>query len=185
MSTLTLEDRAADRRFFIFNAIVSVAALSFLSWLLLINTGASAGQWDLRFMPAVNASLNALAFVLLGAGVVAIKSGRRRVHGYLMSSAFATSAIFLVCYVAYHFAHGHTKYGGEGALKAIYLLILFSHIVLSTVIVPMALTAFYFAARGQYARHKKVTRVLAPIWMYVSVTGVAIFFLLRGAPTSG
>jgi putative membrane protein len=60
-----------------------------------------------------------------------------------------------------------------------------SHIVLSTVIVPLALTAFYFAARGQYARHKRVTRVLAPIWMYVSVTGVVIFFMLRGAPTTG
>ncbi|OJH37230.1 DUF420 domain-containing protein [Cystobacter ferrugineus] len=170
-----------DRPFYIFTAVVSTAALAFLAYLLLIRRGGAAGGVDLRFLPAVNASLNALAAVFLAAGWVAIRQKARRAHQYLMVSAFASSSLFLVCYLAYHYVHGDTRYAGGGALKVVYLLILASHVLLSTAVVPGALLAFYFAWRNAFERHRKVTRWLAPIWLYVSVTGVVIFFMLRGS----
>lgn len=173
-------DPAADRRFFAFNAAVSVAALSLLGWLLLIRRG-GAGDVDLRFLPAVNASLNATAAVLLAAGWVAIRRGSMRVHRVLMVGAFVASALFLVCYLAYHAAHGDTRYARTGAMRTVYLTVLASHVLLSTAVVPLALTAFWFALRREFRRHRRVTRVLWPIWMYVSVTGVVIFFMLRSS----
>ena len=172
--------RITDRTFYVFTGVVSAAALALLAWLLLIRRGGAAGV-DLRFMPAVNASLNALAACLLMAGWVAIKRGARRVHQYLMVSTFAASALFLVGYLAYHYVHGDTKYAGEGAMRVVYLVVLASHVLLSMPVVPLALVAFYFAWRKDFRRHRKVTRWLAPIWLYVSVTGVLVFFLLRGS----
>jgi putative membrane protein len=98
-----------------------------------------------------------------------------------MVSAFVASALFLVCYLSYHFVHGDTKYAGHGPLRAVYLLILASHILLSMTIVPLSLSAFFFAYKGRYATHKKIGKITLPIWLYVSVTGVVIFFMLRGS----
>ena len=180
-ATSRARDPAADRRFFVFNAIVSVAALLLLGWLLLIRRGVGAGGTDLRFLPAVNASLNATAALLLLAGWVAIRRGSMRVHRVFMVGAFAASSLFLVCYLAYHAVHGDTRYAGTGGARTMYLAVLATHVVLSTTVVPLALTAFWFALRREFGRHRRVTRVLWPIWMYVSVTGVVIFFLLRGS----
>ncbi|HSP81193.1 MAG TPA: DUF420 domain-containing protein [Myxococcaceae bacterium] len=171
----------SDRSFYIFTAVVSAAALAFLSYILLIRRGGGVEGVDLRFLPAVNASLNALAASFLAAGWVAIRRGARRAHQYLMVSAFASSGLFLVCYLAYHYVHGDTRYAGGGVMKAVYLTILASHVLLSLFVVPGALVSFYFAWRKSFARHRKVTRWLAPIWLYVSVTGVVIFFMLRGS----
>lgn len=169
-----------DRAFLAFNAVLSTGALAFLAWLLLVNEGGGASA-DLSFLPAVNAALNSTAAALLVAGWVAIRRGNARVHRYLMVSAFAASALFLVSYVVYHYVHGDTRYAGEGALRLIYFAVLISHVLLSMAIVPMALSAFYFAFRRRFATHKRVTRILTPIWLYVSVTGVVIFFMLRSA----
>ena len=174
-------DPVADRRFFVFNALVSVAALLLLGWLLLLRRGGGAGGADLRFLPAVNASLNATAALLLLAGWVAIRGGSMRVHRVLMVGAFVASSLFLVCYLAYHAVHGDTRYAGTGAMRTVYLTVLASHVLLSSAVVPLALTAFWFALRREFRRHRRVTRVLWPIWMYVSVTGVAIFFMLRSS----
>ena len=174
-------DPAADRRFFAFNAVVSVAALLLLGWLLLVRRGAAAGGIDLRFLPAVNASLNATAAILLLAGWIAIRRGSMRVHRVLMVGAFVASSLFLVCYLAYHAVHGDTRYTGTGAVRAVYLAVLATHVLLSMTVVPLALTAFWFALRREFRRHRRVTRVLWPIWMYVSVTGVAIFLMLRSS----
>lgn len=181
-STPAPVSQESDRGFYVFTAVVSTVALSILAYILLIRRGgAVGGVVDLRFLPAVNASLNALAAAFLTAGWVAIRRRARRAHQYLMVSAFASSALFLVCYLAYHFVHGDTRYAGSGPLKALYLLILASHVLLSMAVVPGALLAFYFAWRNAFAKHRKVTRWLAPIWLYVSVTGVVIFFMLRGS----
>lgn len=173
--------RVSDRTFYVFTGIVSAAALALLGWLLLIRHGGAVGV-NLRFMPAVNASLNALSASLLVAGWVAIKRGARRVHQYLMVSTFASSSLFLVGYLAYHYVHGDTKYAGGGVMRAVYLMVLASHVLLSVPVLPMALVAFYFAwGKQDYRRHRMVTKWLAPIWLYVSVTGVLVFFLLRGS----
>ena len=176
-----LPDRASDRSFFAFTGVVSAAAIAFLTYILVIRRASGAGSWDLSFVPAVNACFNALSAVLLASGWLAIRSGRRRLHQYLMVSAFTASALFLIGYVAYHYAHGDTKFQGVGAIRAVYFAILISHVLLSLWILPGALISFWFAARGAFLRHRRIARITLPIWLYVSVTGVAIFFMLRGS----
>jgi len=168
----------SDRSFWIFNAIVSTAAIGFLGWLLLVREGGGASA-DLSFMPGVNALLNATSASLLVLGLGAIRSGRREVHKRLMVGAFAASAVFLVGYVLYHYAHGDTPYQGQGAVRVVYFSVLISHVLLSIVMLPMILTTFYLAARERFAAHKKLARWTLPIWLYVSVTGVVIYFMLR------
>jgi putative membrane protein len=170
--------RQSDRRFWIFNALVSGAAVGFLGWLLLVRDGGGVNS-DLSFMPGVNAGLNATSATLLVAGLVAIRNGRREVHKRLMVSAFAASAVFLVGYVLYHYAHGDTTYQGVGTIRIVYFSILISHVLLSIVMLPMILTTFFLAARQRFATHKRLARWTLPIWLYVSVTGVLIYFMLR------
>jgi putative membrane protein len=172
--------RPSDRPFYIANALVSTAALAFLTWILVIGTGAKA-EADLSFLPAVNAGLNSLAAVLLTAGWVAIRRKAVKTHRTLMVSAFAASSAFLVSYLVYHYFEGDTRYPADAPLRGLYLFILASHVLLSVGIVPMALSAFWFAFRRRFATHKRVTRILLPVWLYVSVTGVVIFFMLRSA----
>jgi len=176
---------ASDRRFYVFNGVISVAALSFLAYILLFHRGAPGAGMDLRFLPAVNASLNALSAALLCAGYVAIRNRAQRLHKYCMVSAFAASSLFLLCYLTYHFVHGDTKYQGSGALRLIYFAVLGTHVLLSMSVVPLALTSLYFAAKGAFAKHRRIARVTLPIWLYVSVTGVLIFFMLRGSVPRG
>jgi putative membrane protein len=167
-----------DRSFFIFNAVVSIGAVLFLGWLLVVREGDGVNA-DLSFMPGVNAALNATSATLLILGLAAIRSGRREVHKRLMVSAFAASAVFLVGYVLYHYAHGDTQYQGEGALRVVYFTVLITHVLLSIVMLPMILTTFYLAAGERFVAHKKLARWTLPIWLYVSVTGVLIYFMLR------
>lgn len=180
-ATALAGERTADRRFFVFNALLSALVLGFLGWLLVVRSGDGTASSRLDFLPAVNAAFNATAALLLVAGWVAIKNGRTRVHRYLMVAAFTASALFFLSYVVYHFVHGDTKYAGTGPLRAVYLSVLATHVVLSMGVVPMALTALWFAYRRKFASHRRVTRVLLPVWLYVSVTGVVIFFMLRSA----
>jgi putative membrane protein len=97
-----------------------------------------------------------------------------------MVTAFAFSAVFLVGYLSYHYVHGDTRYEGVGIGRGAYLAVLATHIVLSITVVPGALTSFYFALTKQFDRHRRLNRVFLPIWLYVSVTGVVIYFMLRG-----
>ena len=140
----------SDRSFWIFNTMVSTAAVGFLGWLLLLREGGGIDA-DLGFMPGVNATLNAASASLLLLGLAAIRSGRREVHKRLMVSAFAASAVFLVGYVFYHYAHGDTQYRGEGTLRVFYFAILISHVLLSIAMLPMILTTFYLAVRERFS----------------------------------
>lgn len=169
----------SDRGFYVLVAIVSGAALAFIGYILLIRGGTHGAGVDLHFLPAVNASLNALAATLLVSGYVAIRRGARRVHQYCMTTAFGTSSLFLVSYLTYHWVHGDTRFGGSGAIRVAYLLMLASHVVLSMTIVPLALTSLFFAFQERFERHRRVAKITFPIWLYVSVTGVLIFAMLR------
>lgn len=170
--------RQRDRGFWIFNGIVSTTAIGFLGWLLLVREGGGVHA-DLSFMPGVNAALNATSATLLVAGLIAIRNGRREAHKRLMASAFAASAVFLLGYVLYHYAHGDTQYQGQGAIRIVYFSVLISHVLFSIVMLPMILTTFFLAARERFAAHKRLARWTLPIWLYVSVTGVLIYFMLR------
>jgi putative membrane protein len=174
----TSPPRTSDRGFWLFNAALSSAALAFLAYILLIRRGTRADV-DLSFLPAVNATLNATAASLIVAGWIAIKRGARRIHPYFMVGAFVASALFFVSYSVYHSVHGDTKFLGVGAIRAVYFALLITHVLLSAAVVPMALASFWFSWRKRFATHKKLGRWLVPIWLYVSVTGVAIFFFLK------
>jgi putative membrane protein len=152
----------SDRSFWIFNAAVSTAAVGFLGWLLLVREGGGA-QADLSFMPGVNASLNATSASLLLLGLAAIRSGHRGLHKRLMVSAFATSALFLVGYVLYHYAHGDTQYQGVGTVRIAYFTILITHVLLSIVMLPMILTTFYLDSRERFVAHSQLARWTFPI----------------------
>jgi putative membrane protein len=168
----------SDRLFYVFNAVLSSAALAFIAFILFRKTG-NTGP-DLRFMPAVNACFNALSAACLILGYVAIRKRRVSLHRLCMVAAFACSSLFLVGYLAYHSVHGDTKFTGVGPLRAFYFFVLISHIILSISVVPLALTSFYLAFTRSFARHRRLNRVFLPIWLYVSMTGVLLFFLLRG-----
>jgi putative membrane protein len=169
-----------DRPFWIVNGVVSILALGLLAYLLLVHRGAGAPD-ALSFMPAVNAAFNACAALLLVLGFVSIRRRRVRRHQALMLGAFASSVLFLVGYLAYHAVHGDTRYPGTGAPRVVYLVVLASHVLLSIPVVPLCLSAFYYAFRRDFVAHRRITKFLFPIWLYVSVTGVAVFLMLRSA----
>jgi putative membrane protein len=171
----------SDSRFWLINAIVSAVALAVLAYLLLIRGGSQDGGQSLAFMPAVNAGFNATSAVLLTLGVLAIRKKRVRQHQMLVIGAFASSLLFLAGYLAYHYAHAETKYPGSGLGRTLYLLLLASHVILSVPVVPLCLAAFYYALTRRFDTHKRITKILYPVWLYVSVTGVVVYFLLRSA----
>lgn len=130
-------------------------------------------------LPAVNACLNTTASLLLVAGLLAIKSGRREVHARLMFAAAAASAAFLACYLYYHFAIRTTMpYRETGWKKQAYLALLLSHTILAVLNVPLVLRTFWLAHREDWARHKRWAKLTFPVWLYVSVTGVVIYLVL-------
>ena len=180
--SLPTAQRADDRIFYVVNALVSAAAISLLVWLLLLRKPTPGESGLLSFLPALNAILNSTSAVLLVLGRAAIKRRDRKRHAQFMLAAFVTSALFLVSYLGYHFMHGDTRYVGAPAIRATYLAILASHVLLSIAVVPLVLAALWFAARNAFGQHVKVTRVLYPIWLYVSVTGVAVYLLLYQLP---
>ena len=129
-------------------------------------------------LPAVNAALNTLSTIFLTCGYVFIRRQRQVAHRNCMIGAVISSALFLTCYLIYHYNAGRTVFRDPAWFRPIYLTILLTHTILAVVIVPMVLTTLYRAARRQFDRHKKIARWTWPIWMYVSITGVIIYFLL-------
>ena len=129
-------------------------------------------------LPALNATLNFISAVCLTSGYVLIRRGDRVNHQRAMLGALGTSALFLVSYVTYHLNVGSKPFPGGGAIRAVYLTILLTHIVLAAVILPMALVTANRGLRARFDAHVRLARWTLPIWMYVSVTGVVIYLML-------
>ncbi|MFM7206633.1 MAG: DUF420 domain-containing protein [Planctomycetaceae bacterium] len=129
-------------------------------------------------LATVNALLNTLATVLLVAGWVFIRRGNVAAHRAAMVAAFATSAVFLACYLAYHYVVGHVSFRGQGAVRPVYFAILISHILLAVAVPVLALRMFFLAWKGRFDAHRRLGRITLPIWLYVSVTGVVIYLML-------
>ena len=130
-------------------------------------------------LPAVNATLNGLSAVLLTAGFICIKRGNKVAHRNCMVSALVTSAVFLACYLTCHFTvKAVTHFVEPPWFRPWYLALLLSHTLLATLILPLIVTTVIFAAKQNFERHKKFARWTWPIWMYVSVTGVLVYWLL-------
>jgi putative membrane protein len=136
---------------------------------------------SLHFFPPLNASLNALSGIFLLAGIAMIKKGNRRAHGACMIAAVTTSVVFLICYVTYHYLKGGmvTRFPLEyPGWRRFYLAILISHTILAVINVPLVVMTVTFAAKEKFEKHKRIARWTFPIWLYVSVTGVLVYFML-------
>lgn len=131
-------------------------------------------------LATTNAVLNTIATLLLVAGWVFIRQGNWRAHRAAMIAAFAVSAIFLVCYLTYHYLVGHVPFRGQGPIRTVYFTILISHILLAVTVPILAIWMFVLAFRGRWDAHRRLGRITLPIWLYVSVTGVVIYLLLYG-----
>jgi putative membrane protein len=129
-------------------------------------------------LPAINACLNAISTVLLTTGYVFIKKGRQTAHIKCMVGALISSTLFLICYLTYHAFAGHTRFLNPGWFRPYYLFLLATHVFLAAAIVPLVIVTVVCAIRKKWNGHKKIARITLPLWLYVSVTGVIIYFLL-------
>lgn len=134
---------------------------------------------ELGFLPPVHAILNSIVAVLLVVALVMIKQRKIGAHQKAITAAMACSAIFLLCYVAYHFTTEETKFGGEGAIRTIYFVLLISHIFLAAVSFPLILFTWIFGYTGQVQKHRKFSKITFPMWLYVAVTGPICYLMLQ------
>lgn len=133
---------------------------------------------ELRDLPAINATLNATAFVLLLIGYRLIRQGKREAHRKVMLAAFTVSAVFLASYLIYHFQVGSVKFQKEGPIRTVYFAILLSHTILAAFVGVMAPITLIRALRERFPSHAKIARITFPLWAYVSVTGVVVYLML-------
>ncbi len=134
---------------------------------------------NVQNLPIVNASLNGAATVLIVAGLLAIKAGLTKLHRVLMVSAIVVSGAFLTCYLIYHFlVVAVTKFAHQGWPKMLYYFILITHIPLAAAVLPLLVLTVWPAIQGRYETHKRWAKVTAPVWLYVSVTGVLVYLML-------
>lgn len=189
-----MEKAQADNKAYL-KAIYVVSALIPLVVAILIFMPAKltfTGSW-VSFLPGVHATINSLTVVTLVAALLAIRKGNVKMHRSLMMVSLSLGVLFLVSYILYHSSVESVKYGDlnhdgivdveevakVGAGRTIYLVILASHILLSILVVPFVLFAFYYALTDQIQRHKRIVKFTYPVWLYVSITGVAVYFMIK------
>lgn len=132
----------------------------------------------LSFLPPIYATINGITAVLLVWAVTSVKKGNRALHERLVKFAIACSVAFLAMYVAYHMTADSTKYGGAGILKYVYYFILITHILLSIAVIPFVLISYVRGISGNFERHKKISKITYPLWLYVAVTGVIVYLMI-------
>jgi putative membrane protein len=157
---------------------ISAAASLFILWLIYIHPAVVASG-RFVFLPALNALLNGLSATALLIGYIFIRARRIQAHRAAMITAFGFSTLFLVSYILHHALHGDVRYPAHAALRSLYLPLLASHIVLAVVALPLVLVTFFFSLTGRIPQHRKVARWTFPLWLYVSVTGVVTYIMLR------
>jgi len=135
--------------------------------------------WSMSFLPPVHAAINSLVAVCLLGAVITVKQGKITAHRNFIFAAMGLSTLFLLCYVAYHFTTVETRYGGQGAMRAVYFFLLITHIVLAAVSLPAILLTFIAAWTNRFAAHRRLARWVFPVWLYVAVTGPLCYWMLR------
>lgn len=168
-----------DRTLGVAVAAISAGVVGFLLWLIYGRADVAAAGHDASLLPAFNATANFLCVVCLISGYRSIRAGKRNLHIAFMLAAVACSALFLAGYVTHHYTAGDTPFAGHGIVRPIYFAILISHVVVTTVTLPMILFTLARAAAGRFVEHKRIARRTLPLWLYVSVTGVLVFVFLR------
>src|SRR6186997_1090032 len=152
----------------VFGAIVALGKVK-----LVVNLG-----FDEHIFAKINAAINSTVSVLLLLALLAVKNKKYLLHKRIMITAIILSCLFLVSYICHHLFTGETKFGGEGNIRYLYYFILGTHIVLAAIILPFILFTAYRSMIGEFARHKKLARITWPIWFYVAVTGVVVYFMI-------
>ena len=133
---------------------------------------------SLSFLPPIYAAVNGYTAIILLVALWAIKNRKINLHEQMMKTAIGLSLAFLIMYVAYHLTSDPTPFGGEGTIKIVYYIILISHIVLSIAIIPLVLISFVRGISQQFTQHRKIARITFPIWLYVTVTGVIVYYMI-------
>lgn len=170
---LTKNDKKAGWLIGIFSVVVFAAVVALGKLNLNIKV-----DFDVHVFARINAIINSTVSVLLVAALIAVKRKSYEWHKRLMMTAMILSIFFLVSYIAHHLLAGDTKFGGEGTIRYIYFFILITHIFLAAIILPFILFTAYRAMIAEYPQHKKLARITWPIWFYVAVTGVVVYFLI-------
>ncbi|OQP44334.1 hypothetical protein A4D02_35290 [Niastella koreensis] len=135
-------------------------------------------EYDLSFLPLLNAIMNGATFIFLLLALVAIKQNKITRHRNFIFAAFSCTSIFLLSYLLYHFTTPSTKFGGDGVISYIYYFILITHIILAIITVPLALISIGRGLNMEVSLHKKITRYTMPVWLYVSLTGVIVYLMI-------
>jgi putative membrane protein len=135
--------------------------------------------WSMAFLPPVHAVINTLVSFCLIAAIITVKQGKITAHRNFIFAAMLLSTLFLLCYVAYHFTTEETRYGGDGAMRMVYFLLLITHIVFAAISLPMILLTFIAAWTNRFEAHRKMARWVFPIWLYVALTGPICYLMLR------
>jgi putative membrane protein len=157
---------------------LSAAVAAFLIWLIYFRERMATPDWAMS-LPLANAIFNSISAICLVCGYVNIRRKNRIVHKRFMLGATTSSALFLISYITYHYFHGDTKFPGQGWIRPVYFTILISHIGLSVVSLPLIFATLWYSLSGQFQFHRRIARWTFPIWLYVSVTGVLVFLILR------
>ncbi|HYG19438.1 MAG TPA: DUF420 domain-containing protein [Ohtaekwangia sp.] len=134
--------------------------------------------YDFSFLPPIYATINGVTAVLLVIAVIAVKNGKLKLHENLMKTCIGLSILFLAMYVLYHMTSDSTPYGGQGSIRYIYFFILITHILLSIAIIPLVLFTFVRAWSGNFERHRALAKYTFPLWLYVAVTGVVVYWMI-------
>lgn len=164
------------KRLFILISILIPAVVTVLLYMPKSSSDSNS-DW-LYALPFYNAIINTLTSILLVLGVYFVKNGMVKWHKTSMISAFMLGALFLVFYVIYHSNAESTKFGGEGYVRLVYFFFLITHILLAFAVVPLVLSAIYFAVTQKIERHKRIVKFTFPVWLYVSVTGVIVYLMI-------
>ncbi len=157
--------------------IISIVVPLLVAVMFAFTNKLSLGEWT-KVLPHFIGGINFLTTLALIAGFIFIKKKRIELHRAAMTTAFALGGLFLICYVTYHISNPANKFNGEGSVRYIYFFFLITHIGFSLIVLPLVLRAMFFAVTRQFNRHKNLVKYAYPIWLYVSATGVVVYFLL-------
>ena len=171
MKNTTLNEKKYNRLVWILSIVISIAVAALFGIRI-------PGVERLGFLPPIYAGINALTALALVIAVIQIKKGNRKNHENLMKFAILLSTLFLVLYVVYHMTSDSTKFGGEGMIKYVYYFVLITHILLSILVIPFVLFTYLRGISGQFEQHKRLARYTFPLWLYVAVTGVVVYFMI-------
>jgi putative membrane protein len=175
----TSEPKANTRPAIVAILAISAGASLFLFWLIYQHPAADTARAKLPFLPALNAVLNGLSAIALLVGFTFIRARKIAAHRASMITAFVFSTLFLISYILHHYLHGDVRYPIHAAYRSVYLPVLATHIVLATATLPLVLVTFFFSLSGRFPQHRKVARWTLPLWLYVSITGVITYVMLR------